>query len=75
MARAFAAVDAPVREASPRSLLAGNGMLPDFTDDGGAGNFQTPGNVAAAVAAAQAVLDFGTGCKSQMRHDVSLCVG
>jgi hypothetical protein len=66
MARAFAAVDAPVRDASLRSLVAGNGMLLDFTDDGGAGNLQASGNGTAAVAVAQAVLDFGAGCKSEV---------
>ena len=66
MARAFAAVDAPVRDTPLRSLVAGKGMLLDFTDDGGAGDLQAPGNGAAAVAMAQAVLNFGSECKSEM---------
>ena len=41
-------------------------MLLDFTADGGAGDLQASGNGVAAVAMAQAVLDFGAGCKSEM---------
>jgi hypothetical protein len=47
-------------------------MFPDFTDDSGAGDLQTPGNGAAAVAMAQPVLDLGAGCKGEVLHGVSL---
>ena len=65
-ARAFAAVDTAVRDASLRPLVAVKGVLLDFTDDGGTGHLQMAGDGIAAVAVAQAVLYFGAVCKSEV---------